>query len=178
MRALAGQLFTDFASRPVKVPPDGSLRHLHHVGDVIDFTALDFAQHKGRPLLHIQRLGCLLIVAVDLLAAKESLEKARLVPPRPPGLCPPPQAVSWPGVGQRQACGGIDCRRIRDLSSQILMIGPALPKIADLYLIAVLLKQDRPDLEHKEPLSGLGLSKVIFMVVVLLAPFGPRWAKI
>ena len=58
------------------------------------------------------------------------------------------------------------------------MIGSALPKIADLCLIAVLLKQDRPDLENNEPLSDLGLPKVIFMVVVLLAPFGPRWAKI
>lgn len=84
MRALADQLFTYFGSRPVKVPPDGSLWHLHHVGDVIDFTALDFAQHKGRPLLHIQGLSCLLIVAVDPLAAKESLEKARLVPPDRP----------------------------------------------------------------------------------------------
>ena len=80
MRALAGQLFTDFASRPVKVPPDGSLRHLHHVGDVIDFTALDFAQHKGRPLLHIQGLGCLLIVAVDPLAAKRELGEGALAP--------------------------------------------------------------------------------------------------
>lgn len=84
MRALVGQLFTDFASRPVKVPPDGSLRHLHHVGDVIDFTALDFAQHKGRPLLHIQGLGCLLIVAVDPLAAKRELGEGALgAPVRP-----------------------------------------------------------------------------------------------
>ena len=81
MRSLAGQLFTDFGSRPVKVPPDGSLRHLHDVGNVIDFTALYVAQNKGRPLLHIQGLSCLPIVAVDPLAAKESLEKARLVPP-------------------------------------------------------------------------------------------------
>ncbi len=58
------------------------------------------------------------------------------------------------------------------------MIGPALPKIADLCLIADLLIQERPALEHNEPLSGLGLPKIIFMVVVLLAPFGPRWAKI
>jgi len=73
MRALAGQLFTDFASRPVKVPPDRSLRHLHYLGNVIDFTALYVAQNKGRSLLHIQGLSCLLIVAVDPLAAKENL---------------------------------------------------------------------------------------------------------
>jgi len=59
------------------------------------------------------------------------------------------------------------------------MLGTALPKIADLCLIAVLLKQDSPALNHKiEPLFDPGLPKVIFVVVVLLAPFGPRWAKI
>ena len=70
MRALAGQLFTYFGSRPVKVPPDSGLRHLHYLGDVIDFTALDVTQHKGRPLFLIKGLGRSPYVAIDLATAE------------------------------------------------------------------------------------------------------------